>query len=372
MNRVHALPDSRTGRRTHRLPRRSRRGLGLFEAVLAVGVLAVLALWGGQVVGGWIEGRVMAREARTVTELARAGRLLVEGNVAHAGRTHGVGAAPLPIGIADLEAADLRSPVLGARTPGRRALTLWLWRPTNGTLLVIARARGAQPLPRLPGAEDGVSGVGAILDTGTRLRGPGLDLDMAPINALVTGFATAIDLFALDHVALDVTCHSYLFRVPVDCDGDGTADPIANTMDTALDMGGNDLTGAGNITADTAAIGTLEGAMAVSGPLDVGGALAVTGTTTMDDLTVNGVITAASADITGTLTVPDLTATGAITGANVTLNGTVIVSGEARLGDADVDTLNVQTLNVGQLSADRADITSIFADSVTATSCSGC
>ena len=83
-----------------------------------------------------------------------------------------------------------------------------------------------------------------------------------PINALVTGFAAATDLFALDHVALDVTCHTYLFRVPVDCDcdGDGTADAIANTMDTALDMGGNDLTGAGNITADTAAIGTLVGA----------------------------------------------------------------------------------------------------------------
>lgn len=357
-----------------RFPRRSRRGLGLFDAMLATLVLSALALWGAQLVGGWIEGRVMAGEARTVTELARAGRLLVEGDVAHAGRTHTAGSAPLAVTLADLEAADLRSSALGTRTPGRRDLTLWLYRATASpdALLVIARARGGQELPRLPGAEDGVTGVGALVGTGTTLRGPGLNFDMADINTLVTGFATVNDLFALDHVALDVTCRTYLYRVAVDCDRDGTDDAEANTMATALDMGGNDLTGAGSVTGATATIGTLQGATEVTGALTVSGELEVAGATTMDDLTVNGVITAENVEITGTLTVPDVTATGEITGANVTLDGTVIVSGEARLGDADVDTLNVETLNVRQLSSDRADITSIFADDVTATSCTGC
>lgn len=369
---VHARAYPFPGRRASPRPRRDRRGFGLFDAMLATLVLSVLALWGGQVAGDWIAGRTVTAEVRTAAELARAGRLLVEGDVAHAGRTHGVGAAPLAIGLADLEAADLRAPALGTLTPGRRELSLWLWRPNAGALLVIARARGDRPLARLPGAEDGAAGVGALLDAGTRLRGPGLDFDMAPVNALVTGFATVNDLFALDHVALDVTCRSYLYRVAVDCDGDGVDDVIANTMETDLDMGGWNLLGAGNITADTAAIGTLTGVTEVTGALTLGGELTVSGATTMDDLAVGGVITAANAEIAGTLTVPELTATGIVTGANLTLDGTMVVSGEARLGNANADTLNVVTLNVDQLSSDRGDFRSIFADSVTATSCTGC
>lgn len=358
--------------RARRLPRRNRRGLGLFDAFLATAVLVVLALWGGQVAGDWIAGRAVTGEVRTVAELARAGRLLVEGDVAHAGRSHAVGAAPLAVGLADLEAADLRSPALGTLTPGRRTLTLWLWRPNAGALVVVARARGERPLARLPGAEDGATGVGALLGTGTNLRGPGLDFDMSAVNALVAGFATENDVFALDHVALDVTCRSYLFRVEVDCDGDGVPDVVANTMETGLDMGGQDLTGAGNVTAATAAIGTLEGATEITGALTVGGELEVAGTTTMDDVTVNGALGAASAEIAGTLTVPDLVATAALTGADLTLDGTVSVSGEARLADADVNTLNVVTLNVEQLSSDTGTFGSLFADRATFTSCSGC
>ncbi|MYG28040.1 MAG: hypothetical protein F4213_18800 [Boseongicola sp. SB0677_bin_26] len=314
----------------------------------------------------------MTGEARTVAELARAGRLLVEGDVGHAGRTHGVGTAPLAVALADLEAANLRSPLLGGLTPARRVLTLWLWRPANGTVVVIARARGEVPLPRLPGAEDGVTGVGALLGTGTRLRGPGLDFDMAPLNGASASFATANDVFALDHVALDVTCRSYLYRTPVDCDGDGVPDTLANTMETALNMGDNDIVGAGNVTAATAAIGRLEGATEITDALTVEGELSVDGATVMQDVTVSGALAATDADIAGTLTVPDLVATGAVSGADLTMDGIVTVSGTARLGDADVDTLNVETLNVRQLSSDRADITDIFADNVTATSCTGC
>ena len=362
----------RAGIPARRLPRRSRRGLGLLDAMLAVAVLSVLALWAGQVVGGWVEGRIVTGEARTVAELARAGRLLVEGDVAHAGRSHGVGAAPLAVDLDDLEDAGLRSAVAGDRTPGRRTLTLHLFRRTADSLLVIARARGGQEIARLPGAEDGVTGVGALLGTGTRLRGPGVDFDMSAINTASTGFATVNDLFALDHVALGVTCRSYLYRVAVDCDGDGTDDPEANTMATGLDMGGNDVTGAGDVTADEATVGRLRGETEVTGELTVSGELAVAGATTMDDLTVDGLITADSVEIAGTLTVPDLTATGGITGADLAFDGTLTVSGEARLGDADVDTLNVETLNVRQLSSDRGDIDTIYADDVTVTSCSGC
>jgi len=332
----------------------------------------VTVLWGARVAGDWAAGRVMAGEARALAEVARAGRLLVEGDVAHAGRAHGQGAAPLAVPLADLAAADLRDPALGTRTPARREISLHLWRPDAGTLVVVARARGDLPPARLPGAEDGVTGVGALPGAGTRLRGPGVDFDMAPLNTALAGFATADDLFALDHVALDVTCRSYLHRIPVDCDGDGVDDAEANTMATGLDMGGNDLTGAGAITAATAEVGRLEGAVRVAGPLTVAGGLDVAGATSMEDLAVAGVLTAEGAEISGALTVPELTATGEVTGADLTFDGALTVSGEARLGDADVDTLSVTTLNVRQLSADDADIGAVFADDVTATACTGC
>lgn len=346
----------------------------LWDMILATLVLAAVFLWGGQVAGDWVASRVTTGEVRVVAELARAGRLLVEGDVGHAGRSLVAGAAPAPVGLADLEAADLRSPALGTQTPGRRALTLWLWRDAASpdSLLVIARARGERPLARLPSARDGVTGVGAMLGTDTRLRGPGLNFDMAGLNALVAGFATANDVFAFDHVALAVTCRSYLYRVEVDCDGDGTADVIANTMETDLDMGDMNITGAGNVTAATAAIGILEGVTRFSGAVTVDGEVAVSGMTTLGDLTVNGALAGDSAEIAGTLTVPDITATGSVTGADLTLGGTVVVSGEARLGDADVDTLNVVTLNVDQLSSDTGIFQDVFADRATFTSCTGC
>lgn len=353
-------------------PRRERRGFALFDAMLAVTVLMAAALWGGQLARDWVAGLAVTGEVRTVAELARSGRLLVEGDVTHARRAHPVGAAPLEIPLADLEAADLRSPALGTRTPRRRELTLWLWRPNAGALVVIARARGEEPLARLPGAEDGVTGVGALLGTSTFLRGPGLDFDMAPVNLVLAGFATEEDVFGLDHVALDVACRSYLFRVEIDCDGDGAPNAEANTMETDLDMDGNDIAAAGTVAADRAVLGSLEGATEVTGALTVGGELAVSGLSTLGDVTVNGVITAEGAEITGILTVPELTATGEITGAELTFDGTLVVSGEARLGDANANRLNVETLNVRQLSSDRADITNVFADNVTATSCSGC
>ena len=225
------------------------------------------------------------------------------------------------------------------------------------------------PLSRLPGAETGVSGVGLLLDSDgdgtlrgneTGLRGPGVDFDMGALNTVDPGFATVNDLFALDYVALDAACRDYLYRVAV------TGCPDANTMATDLDMGGNNLTNVGDIEATTATIATLEGATEVTGALAVGGDLTVTGITGRQDLTVTNVET------TGTLTVEDLTATGSVTGANLTFDGTVTVSGEARLGDADVGTLNVQTLNVGQLFSDTGTFTEIFADGVTVTTCTGC
>ena len=372
-------PALRARQSLRRAPRSDRRGLGLLDAVLASVVLSLLLLWGGQVIGDRMHALALASEARTVADLARAGRLRIEGDIAHRARVHPVGAAPLAITLADLESRGLRSPAAGRRTPGRRALTLWAWRSSDGAVVVIARARGARAIAVAPAPEAGVSGVGAFLalpGRETGLSGPGVSFDMGDINGVRPGFAVAGDLFALDHVALDVTCRSYLYRVEVDCDSDGTQDAEANRLEVALDMGGRDITGAGEITATTAEIGALDGAVDVSGSVTVGGALEVIGSIVTEDLSVSETFSTQMMDIDGALSVDDLTATGDVSGANLAFDGTLTVSGEARLGAAEVtaEKLTVtRALTVGQLSADSGTFTgTVNAEAVTVTTCTGC
>ena len=380
--------------------RRSHRGLGLLDAILGGAVLSVVALLAAQVVGDWATARVVTNEARTVSALAKAGRLLIEGDINHPARTHPIGSPPLPIALSALAAAELRSPTAGTQSPGRRDLTLHAYRPTAGTqspgrrdltlhayrptagtVMVVARARGSYPLGRAPGAADGVAGVGVLLDRDgnssvgpgeTTIRGPGVNFDMATLNTVLSGFAGFNDIFGFDSVALDVACHSYLYRVPIDCDRDGTLDATANTMTVGIDMDDNDILGAGRLTAATGTINTLAGATTVTGNISTTGDVEVLGLTAVQALTVTGAVLADSATITGDLTLVDLVATGDITGANLTFNGTLTVAGDARLSDAEVDTLTVQTLNVDQLSADTATLTTGVATNLTVTNCSGC
>ena len=374
----------------NRYPSRTRRGLGLFDSILAFAVLSVTLLWGTQIVGNWISGKIISNDARSVAELARAGRLLIEGDVNHPARGLADDGTAAPVSydsdltddsnFTDLENAGLRSRALGDISPGRRNLSLHFYRPTAGVLLVIARARGANEINRIPGAEDGVSAVGVLLededDGGTEhlLRGPGVNYDMFDINALTSRFATKEDIFALDNVALDVSCRSYVYRTVVDCDSDGSPDPEANTMATDLNLGDNNITEGGQITAVSAQIGRLQGTTQVGGALTVEGDLEVTGDTTLSgDLEIPGSLTAPNITVGDNLTVTgDLTAEGDLTGANLTFTGEATVSGDARIGK-----LNITSMTTTELKAQRIDLgtgtfTEVFADDVTVTNCTGC
>ena len=363
-----ALRSQRGFHVARRTPRYSRLGLGLLDVMLAVVVLSGAALWGGQVAGRWIEDRVAANEARTLASLARAGRLLVEGNLNHPIRGAGVDTTPQSITFAALEAADLRSPVAGSLTPGRRQMTLWLWRSHDDRALVIARARGEVPLRATPGAETGVTGVGVIPDEGTALRGPGVQFDMSTITTAPDGFSQVGDLFALDQVWLDAPCRSYLYRVVVP----GCTD--ANTMETDLDMGGQAIVNAERVEADTAAIQTLDGATSVTGDLSVDGTLEAAGDTSLRGLTVSGAAGFTEGLTVGeTLTVSeDLTVTGTLAGSDLSFTGTVTVSGDARMGDVTATTVTAQTLTTNTLSATTGEVDTLFADDVTVSTCGGC
>lgn len=194
-----------------------------------------------------------------------------------------------------------------------------------------------------------MTGVGAILNRAgeTVLRGPGVQLDMAPLNVLEPGFARPGDLFALAHVFTAEQCAAYLLRVA------DPACPAGNRMTTGLDLGGNDLVGVDELETVELAVTEVEGDLTVTGALRIEEALdvEVAGDTFVGALTVNdAMIVAGATDLAGDLTVAgDLGATGSVTGSDLVFDGTISVAGDAVIGDAEADDLVANTVTVRDL-----------------------
>ena len=306
----------RARQRDRAVPRRARRGLGLFDTLLAVAVLSVLGLFAAQVLNGWIARKVITGEARELAHLARAGKLYVQANPMN---HRPGGPAAEPVGFADLEREGLWLPGQLQTTPNRRReMGLFLLNDPGAPdrVLVIARARGAPGDPRrsdIPGAEAGVPGVGVILDGETVLRGASIHFDMAEYfsPAQTADFARPGDLFALNHVWIGQGCVAYLHR-NVD---PGCAD--ATVMATDLDLGGNALEAVGRLmVAGPAEIDgnvTVSGAVTVTGPALIVGDVTVGGEITAPQLTTGATIEAETVEfnnvtVTDTLVTQDLIA----------------------------------------------------------------
>ena len=356
--------------RRPRLARRHCRGLGLFDALLGVILLSMLALVGGQIAGTWVDRQLMAGEARALAGLARAGRLWLEGDST---RAPGPG-MPQGVSFIDLEAARLWEADQIRFTPGRkRIMTLQLWLAAPDRVMVIARARGAPGSaipPGVPGAAAAVPGVGAILDSPgeTLMRGPDLDFDMADLNVVQPGFAQRGDLFALAHVYTEHNCDAYLHRVIV------PGCPVATRMVADLDMGGNDLIAIDEIVADTVRLGTIIGDLSIDGALVINDALSVLGQTSLDDLVVSG-----AARVDGTLSATadlmvagGLTATGTVSGGALVFDGDLSVAGTASLGAVQADDLIAGTVTAQRVFGDTGRFRDLHVEDLTVTGCSGC
>ena len=356
--------------RRPRLARRHCRGLGLFDALLGVILLSMLALVGGQIAGTWVDRQLMAGEVRALAGLARAGRLWLEGDSTRAP----VGTTPVGVSFNDLETARLWGVDQIRFTPGRkRDMTLQLWLAAPDQVMVIARARGApgSAIPAgVPGATAAVPGVGAILDRPgeTLLRGPDLDFDMAALNSVQPDFARPGDLFALAHVYTGANCDAYLHRFEV------LVCPDATRMATDLDMGGNDLIAVNEIVADAARLGMIIGDLIIDGDLEIIDALSVDGQTTLDGLVVSGL-----ARVDGTLSVGadlmvtgGLTATGTVSGAALVFDGDLSVAGTASLGAVQADDLIAGTVTAQTVFGDTGQFRDLHVEDLTVTGCSGC
>ena len=334
-----------------RLLNRRRRGLSLFGTLMALAVITVLLTGAAR----WIETELAHdREDRaahrlvTLTEAARGWSLANFPALL-------TGPATRTLTLATLVADGFLGtgfPPADAMSRGSRIL---LRRPAAGVVEIVVTQTVATGDVRWPwraaaAAPAGIARIGSVAPAGTRIEGPTLDVDVAAFQAAFAGDPRPRALATHTRLDRQSVYGDQLYRTAV------AAFPELNRMETALDMGGNDLVNAGAVTADSFAIDTwldVAGALTVTGDLVVGQTAIITGATE-----VTGALTAASAEITGPATVTgDVTVAGAANAASMEVTGTAEAATMASSGSLTVTgAANVASLTATDVSADSITV----------------
>ena len=165
--------------------------------------------------------------------------------------------------------------------------------------------------------------------------------------------------------------------------------PGLNRMETALDAGGNDVTGIADVDGFTASIsrdaevagsGTVTGDTYAAG-LEAGsleaGSIAAASLTVSADLLVGravaGPVSAGSADVGGRLEAASVTATGALTAETLAVAGTTSVSGSSSAQSLAGEMLTVSgTMRAGRISSTGLHGPDASVGTLTVGSCGGC
>lgn len=371
-----------------RLVRRRRRGLTLFGTLMALVVIGMLLAGGAR----WLEAQIVQavedRAAHRLVTLAEAARGWALANFPSLVS----GAATRTLSIATLVADDFLGPGFPADDAMGRGTRILLRRPSAGIVEIVVTQTVAAGDVRWPwraaaAAPAGISRIGTVAPGGSRIEGPTVAVDVAAFQSAFTGDPRPRALAT--HLTLDrqSVYGDQLYRTRV------AAFPELNRMETALDMGGNDLVNAGAITGQSFAIDTW---LDVAGDLTVAGALVVGQTATITGPTeVTGTLTATSAEVTGQATVGrDVTVTGAASAASLDVAGlaeagTMAAAGDLTVtGNAGVAGLDATSVSADRISADDIDTVDLRVRQMTATgrltaasagitrlvvgSCSGC
>ena len=241
------------------------------------------------------------------------------------------------------------------------------------------------PASALFGA-DGGARMGVVPpDMPRRLRGPAVDAEVSAFQAVFGGAPAAGALATLRRLDHRAVYGDQLYRVAVP----GFAD--ANRMETDLDLGGNDLTGAGEFEAETLDLEsdlTVGGGLAVTGELIVGRALRVSGPAevtagiTAETAQVTGAATAGSLAVSRELTAAGMTVRGAVTAGSIGARGAV-AAGSASLTGLQSNSVTARTVTATEVSAAgararavrataRADAAEAGFSRLTVGVCSGC
>ena len=363
-------------------------GLSLFGSLLALGLLGMMVLAAALFFETWMLEKRAKLAAQQLTVLSDAATSHVSGRFPALLAAVGGGSAELT--LATLRAAGALPPGFadtGAMGRGYRVLLLAAG--TDALDLLVTQTVGAGdtavPASALLSA-DGRGRMGLVLpDAAGRLRGPAIDADVGAFQAAFGGAPAAGALATLRRLDHRTVFGDQLYRVAVP----GFAD--ANRMETDLDLGGNDLTGAGAVEAETLSLEsdlTVGGGLTVSEDLMVGRALRVSGSAEVawelaaQTARVSGAASAGSLTVTQDLRAASLTAQGAVSAGSAGVQGAV-AAGSASLGSLQSDTATTRSVTATSVSAagvtahsvratDRADASEAGFSRLTVGSCTGC
>ena len=351
--------------------RTSRGGLSLFGVLLALAVFAVLAGAGME----WLEERGNERLQRLAGAQAAALSEAVTAWIESDFDTR-VAAAPEEVTLATIRAAGSLAP--GFAPNGRDALgreyRILTRSPASGTLdvLVTQRVDSADELHPV-NAVLGVGGrvrIGVVDPTTTNLRGPAISADLGAFRTDFTGVAPARAIGVLTRHDRETVFGDFLYRRTIVGLAGG------NTMEADLDMGGNDITGAGEIegvSLDLEQDLEVGGSLTVTADLTIGGTATVNGTATVsgevraDSATVTGAVRADTAAVTGLIRAARAVATGQVRAGSIGTGGALsagsatstgpVVAGSVAAARATVSgRVLAQTARVGSLSATTANV----------------
>ena len=335
---------------------RKRRGLSLFGALLALGLLGMLVL-GARV---FFETRALERRGHlAAVQLA----VLAEAAASHAHSRFPALLVQARSGPSELTVAGLKAAgalpaefsETGALGRGYRVLMLAAGADAFDILVTETVSAGdtvrpAAALLEATGPRIGLAGQ-------SRLSGPTVDADVGAFRAAFSGAPAEGALASLRRFDHGTVFGDQLYRVAIP----GFAE--ANRMEADLDMGGNGIEGAGTVEAARLEVETdveAGGDLTVTGDLVVGRALEVTGAVEATDRIVAG-----AARIQGAVVSGSMTATGAVRARTVVAAGLAeagsigaagaVAAGSARLGGLDAATVTARSVTAGSVSASSAN-----------------
>ena len=338
------------------------RGLGLFEGLLALGLLGLLVL--GAVT--FFETRALEKRGRLaavqLSVLAEAAASYAHSRFPALLTQAQVG--PSELGLASLKAAgSLTADFSEVDALGRGYRVLMLAAGPDAFDLLAAETvdagdtvRPAAALLEAAGPRVGLAGL-------SRLSGPTVDADLASFRAAFSGAPAEGALASLRRFDHSSVYGDALYRVAIP----GFAE--ANRMEADLDMAGNAIEGAGTIEAASLELErdlSAGGDLAVTGDLVVGRAVRASGT-----VEAAGTMTASAARISGPASAGSMTVTGAVRAqiveavrrveaASIGAAGAV-AAGSARLGGLDARSVTARTMTADAVSAASVTATRVQA-----------
>ena len=348
--------------RSLRLSRGLSRGLSLFGALLALGLLGMLVL--GATV--FFEGRALEQRGRlAAVQLA----VLAEAAAAHAHSRFPALLAqarnrPAEIALATLRAdGSLPGDFSDTGALGRGYRVLIMAAGTDAFDMLVTETVDATDTVRPAAALLEATGPRIGLAGRARLSGPTVDADVSGFRAAFAGAPAEGALAALRRFDHGSVYGDALYRVAIP----GFAE--ANRMEADLDMAGNAIEGAGTIEAASLELETdltAGGDLAVTGDLVVGRAVRASGTVeagesmTASAARISGPASAASMTVTGAVRAQTVEAANRVEAASIGAAGAV-AAGSARLGGLDARSVTARTMTADSVAASSVTATRVQA-----------